>query len=328
MVRALLIGQEQLQSALMGQISGGRHVHAYLVCGAPGSGKRTLAAWWAQTLLCLQPGKQGPCGRCGCCVRFASGNHPDYTLFTADKGKNGVEDIRTLLEDLPVRPYEGRYKIIVIAQADKLTPQAQNALLKSLEEPPEYTIFILTAGNVQMILPTVRSRCEILHMQRVQPRILKTVLQERTPQTDPLRMEAACAMADGCIGKALELVGDDDLFARRERAYRQLCAVTQLKKQDVPGLLTAFKGAREENVQLLGFWLSMLRDMLCMKIGIQALENADYAAELEKNSRPFTTGQLKGMMNTVYETQKRIAGNANAGMAAERMLSELLEEMS
>ena len=114
----MLIGQEQLQSALMGQISGGRHVHAYLVCGAPGSGKRTLAAWWAQTLLCLQPGKQGPCGRCGCCVRFASGNHPDYTLFTADKGKNGVEDIRTLLEDLPVRPYEGRYKICLLYTSD------------------------------------------------------------------------------------------------------------------------------------------------------------------------------------------------------------------
>ena len=135
-----------------------------VLCGARGCGKKTLARLLAQTLLCEENPNQRPCGQCPACKRFLSGNHPDVR-YVAPKGRSiGVDDVRELIDYLARRPYEGGWHIAIIERADKLTPSAQNALLKTLENPPEDTVFFLLTDAPGALLSTVRSRVRLVRV--------------------------------------------------------------------------------------------------------------------------------------------------------------------
>ena len=322
----MLIGQEALQQRLLGQLRADRTVHAYLISGPAGSGKRTLAAWWAQTLLCRDPQKNGGCGKCPACIRVQSGNHPDLLRIRVEKGEAaGVGTARMLVEELPVRPYEGGKKILIIEDADLLTVQAQNALLKSLEEPPLYARFILTASNIQSILPTVRSRCSIIRTVPVGEKPMAALLKEQG--MDPLRIAAACAQSQGSVGQALAFCKDETLYARRTRAAEMLEQLLEEKQTSIPRLVGIFRKERSEAIMILDAWHSLIEDALVARVGAKQRMNPDFGGLVDKMARLFTTRTLKGMINEVYRTRAQIFGNANAAMAAERMLARIVEEM-
>lgn len=159
-----IYGNALLLRHLQQAVAGGRVSHAYLLTGSTGSGKRLIADTFAKTLQCEESGTE-PCGHCKSCSAFDSGNHPDIVYVRPTKKTLGVDDVREqILEDVSLKQYRYRYKIYIVEQADTMTVQAQNALLKTLEEPPAYAVFLLLAENQTAFLPTILSRTVTLHI--------------------------------------------------------------------------------------------------------------------------------------------------------------------
>lgn len=200
MEKAVLLGNEALKKRLAASFRGGRPSHCYLICGPEGSGKKTLAAYMAQALQC--EGQNVPCGQCAACRKTETGIHPDViTVDDPDKKSVSVDRIRQLQADAFIRPNEGKKKIYIIPRAHLMTEQAQNALLKLIEEPPQYAVFLLLTTVAEKLLPTVRSRSAELRMEPVPWEKAALWLQAVSPGSDEQTLRAAHLSAGGFLGQ-------------------------------------------------------------------------------------------------------------------------------
>ena len=165
-----IIGHEDIVKHFKSSIELGKISHAYILNGEKGSGKKTLAAVVAKSLQC-ESGEADPCGTCKSCLQAESGNQPDIIWVTHEKPNViSVDEIRTqILNDIELKPYSSRYKIYIVPDAQLMNTQAQNAILKTLEEPPEYAIIMLLTNNVDKFLPTVFRVCSVLMCRPVEP---------------------------------------------------------------------------------------------------------------------------------------------------------------
>lgn len=198
-----LLGQGDQVASLQDAFTSGRFAHAYLIAGPLGTGKRTLAQICARALQCISPDK--PCGVCAPCLRALSGNHPDI-LRLQPKKSIGVDDVRELVLKLQVKPYEGNCYAVVIEQADKMTVQAQNALLKTLESPPGVAVFFLLAENPAALLPTIRSRCLLVRLTPIGAELVAQALLRAG--IAPERAGELSRISQGSVGRALALDQD------------------------------------------------------------------------------------------------------------------------
>ena len=166
-----IIGQEQICEHLQTALKLQKVSHAYIINGERNSGKKFIARIFAMALQCTGEGEK-PCQVCRSCRQALSENHPDIIRITHEKPNSiGVEDIRTQVNnDMGIKPYQGPYKVYLIEEAEKMTVQAQNALLKTLEEPPEYGVIILMTSSLEALLPTIQSRCVLLNMRQIYER--------------------------------------------------------------------------------------------------------------------------------------------------------------
>lgn len=218
-----LAGNPRLKE-LLSQREGGRGLsHAYLISGPVGSGRHTLARLLAQAMLCQ--GANKPCGQCGPCKKVAAGIHPDVIIAAGDGDKPiSVDQVRSLRADAYVRPNEGERKIYLLEGADRMNAAAQNAMLKLLEEGPEYAAFLLLAENAGAVLQTVRSRCEELSLTPVNPKEALTWLEGRFPQKSREELQKAALDCQGLLGRAVEaLEGGGEASRERSALARRLC---------------------------------------------------------------------------------------------------------
>lgn len=200
-----LLGNERLRENLSGSIARGRVSHFYLISGPAGSGKRTLAKLLAAAILCK--GSRKPCGTCGPCRKVMNGSHPDFiTIDDPEKKTVPVELIRQARADIYIQPNEADRKIYLFPRAQDMGIPSQNALLKVLEEPPSYGVFILLTDNPEKLLPTVRSRCTELALQPLQESLLRRKLSERFPNLDDDALSAAIFRSGGYLGQAISLL--------------------------------------------------------------------------------------------------------------------------
>ena len=168
-----VIGQEQIKDYIKKAVKKNKVSHAYILCGEKGTGRMALAKFFAASLLCTGGVSAddflGPCGECQSCRQMQSGNQPDVITVVQEKKTGiGIDEIRRQVNNsVAVKPYAGPYKVYIIPDADRMTEQAQNALLKTIEEAPEYVVLILIAENASGFLPTILSRCVMLNMQPV-----------------------------------------------------------------------------------------------------------------------------------------------------------------
>lgn len=171
-----VVGHKDIIQYLHNAISEDRVSHAYILNGERGSGKKLLARLFAMTLLCEEHGPE-PCNHCHSCKQAESGNHPDIITVTHDKPNTiSVDDIRVQVNNtIDVKPYQGPYKIYIIPEADKMTVQAQNALLKTIEEPPKYAVILLLTENAELLLPTINSRCVMLKLRYIKDKLIKNI---------------------------------------------------------------------------------------------------------------------------------------------------------
>lgn len=239
--------------------SGGRRLsHAYLLYGSAGVGKRSLARIFAQALLCT--GEDKPCGRCAHCLKFEHGAHPDFTVVQkpADKSFLVVDQIRALREEIFIRPNEADRRVVLIENAEQMNPSAANALLKVLEEPPFYAVFLLTANNRHLLPETIASRCVCLEILEVSLTVAEKWLAEQFSGTDPAELRRAAVYGGGNLGRSRAYLEEEPVRRRYGQALSLVQALAGGKEFDVVAALAPFEGDKAGLLQLLSDFDSIL----------------------------------------------------------------------
>ena len=303
-----LLGNDRLKQNLAESLAKNHISHFYLISGPRGSGKRTLATLLAQAILCR--GSSKPCGVCEPCRKLRNGNHPDFITVEDPEHKNvAVRIVRQFREDVFVRPNESDYKIYLFPQ--DLGVEGQNALLKILEEPPQYGIFLLLTDNPEKILPTVRSRCTELKMQAVPQDTLRTYLSARFPQAEAADIEAAAARSGGFVGQAAELLESGGAVPPQTEALVKALA------EKNPLLLTETltpmeKWKRDALAEILQSWLELTEEALAERSGRRAL-----SPQARSLSRSRTAAELlsisRSLKKAIEYTQSNVSPAAICG---------------
>ena len=217
-----IIGHEEIIRHLKNAIQTEKVSHSYIFTGDPGSGKKLLAGTYAMTLQCEEGGTE-PCGHCDSCKKAIGKNHPDIIMVTHEKPNViTIDEIREqIINDVDIKPYCSPYKIYIVANAELMNPQAQNALLKTIEEPPAYAIIMLLTANEGMLLPTIKSRCVTLTMKPVPLPLIRQYLMEEL-QIPDYRADICAAFSQGNVGKAKRLALSDSFGEMLEHALHMV----------------------------------------------------------------------------------------------------------
>lgn len=319
-----IYGQPGVLAELKRSFRAGSVVHAFLIHGQAGCGKKTLATTLSMALHCERKGEQ-PCLQCGPCRRMLAGTHPDHIVLRTDKSVISVDEVRALIDALAEKPYEGGFRTVIIQQADKLNDRAQNALLKTLEEPDGRTVFFLLTERKEALLPTVRSRCRPVYMPRLPDATVEEALLSRGIKPD--RAAYAARLSQGVLGRALELAGEDPYYALRDEAVSLL---TRLRgREDIPAVSAGWDDKRkgEDWLRLLDALEMALRDIARVQAGLAPIDVA-IEEELNRLAGHFTFSAVACMMEETASVRKRLSAHVQWRSAAEPLLLKIVEGVS
>lgn len=333
---ASVVGHRRLLALLSRAVARGTLPPALLLAGPAGVGKRKTAVALAEALNCLHPRTDGPlerdaCGTCGACTRIARGVHPDAIVVEpGDTGTIKIEQVRDVIERAAYRPFEGRRRVVIVDEADALMPQAQNALLKTLEEPPSASVFVLVSSIPDALLPTVRSRCPRLRFGPLAPGEVVEALMRDHGRTE-VEARASAADAGGSVGRALA-AGAADLTEARETARRVLAhaarvadparrldAVKDITRKGSPG------SERDQLAACLRVMASLLRDLGLLSSGadVRGLTNADLADALAEVSPAYGGARSAGAYASVDRALAALDRNASPKVVADWLVLQL-----
>lgn len=317
-------GNTPLVEQLRRSAASGRSSHAYLFLGGAGAGKRLIANTFAKALQC--EGEKRPCDSCKSCHAFNHGNHPDVIYF--QPLKNGktytIEDVREqLLETVDLKPFQYEKKIYIIEKADTLNIQSQNALLKTLEEPPAHAVFLLLAERAEAFLPTILSRVVVM---KIRPLSAETIA-DYLMQAGHLAEEShiLSAYAQGRIGQALELVEDEGFREMRQDILGKLEVLPSMSEGDAYLLAKDLEGYKND-LRFLDIMELWYRDLLTAK----SLREEGYLIQRDKEDAIFRAAKepaalLAKKAAAVRTARMRLAQNANFRLTMEVMLMDLKE---
>ena len=262
-----LLGNDRLKTNLAESLAKKHISHFYLISGPEGSGKHTLARLLAAAILCRD--SKRPCLSCGPCRKLMEGNHPDFITVEDPEHKNvAVKIVRQFREDVFIRPNESDYKIYLFPQ--ELGVEGQNALLKILEEPPKYGVFLLLMDNPDKILPTVRSRCTELKLTALPEDVLRRQLRLDFPKAQEDDLSAAIARSGGFLGQAKQLLESGDQLPPQTVSF-----VKALAERDalllVQTLAPMEKWKRDALLTILQSWLEIVESALVSRSGVHAV---------------------------------------------------------
>lgn len=325
-VEERLIGHDAVLKHIRSAVSAGRVSHAYLVEGAEGAGKKTLAGQFAMALLCKAPENGEPCGRCDSCRVFLSGNHPDmHYIRPGEKGTLPVQRIREeLVQDMEILPYYSGRKIYIVERAHLMNAQAQNALLKTIEEPPAYGVILLLAESVQSFLPTVRSRCVLLRLLPLPEEKVRKILTGRYG-VEESTARACAALCGGSVGQALRLAGSEDFIRLRERWMEWLSGLARQETWEVLARAKALeedKAVIEDVLRMMQIWF---RDLIILREtgSLSGCVCRDLDAKLESSANLYEIPELYRKIEVLEDAKKKLSHNVNYGLWSDWLLVEL-----
>lgn len=299
--------------------------HAYLFTGPDSVGKRTLALAFAQALNCTHPDENlRPCGECRSCRLFHSGNHPDLIFAEHDSTTDAlkIEAIRTVTRALSIRPYEGRYRVAIFEDFDQAQPRAQDALLKTLEEPPQAAIMLLTAKSTGALLPTITSRSQVLTLSGVPHELLRDTLQTRF-NAPANQASLLASLSGGRIGWAIHALQDESVLQERHD-YLDLLEDALDSGRSRRFAIAQDIGRDKLSLQfILELWQSYWRDVLLLCEGRQPiLSNSDREMRLQKLALELNTKDALRALKATRQLLSNLQYNLNLRLAIETMFLE------
>ena len=274
-----VIGHEEIIRHLQNAIKTGKISHSYIFTGEPGSGKRLLAGIYAMTLQC-EAGGENACGKCESCKRAMGKNHPDIIMVKHEKPNTiSIDEIREqVVNDVDIKPYSSPHKIYIIPDAEIMTPQAQNALLKTIEEPPEYAVIMLLTSNVDGLLPTIRSRCVRLDLKVVDDGLVKKYLMEHLHVPD-YQAEIDASFAHGSIGKAKEAATSQEFADITQKALKILKYADSMEVYELTEAIKNLSSEKQNINDYLDIFQFWFRDVLMFK-ATREIDNLVFKQEI------------------------------------------------
>ncbi|MDE6943242.1 MAG: DNA polymerase III subunit delta [Lachnospiraceae bacterium] len=322
-----IVGQEQLKEHLQNAIATNKVSHAYIINGERNAGKEFIARVFAMTLQC-EKGETEPCGECHSCKQALGNNQPDIIYISHEKPNTiGVEDIRVQINgDIAIKPYSSPRKIYIINEGEKMTPQAQNALLKTLEEPPEYAVILILTTNVEAMLPTVLSRCVVLNMKPVSDRLVKKYLMEQLAVPD-YKANISVAFARGNIGKAKMLASSEEFEKVKDEA---ITLVKNINDMEISEIVKAIKKISEYKFDVndyLDILMAWYRDVLLFKAtkDVNSLVFKEDIQQIMRMSDRSTYEGIEQIVNALQSAKKRLEANVNFDLTMELLFLAIKE---
>ncbi len=322
-----IIGHEEIIGHLKNAIKTGKVSHSYIFSGRPGSGKKLLATTYAMTLQCEKGGTE-PCKKCDSCKKAMGKNHPDIIMVNHEKpGTISIDEIREqVIYDVAVKPYCSQHKIYIIPDAQMMTVQAQNALLKTIEEPPEYAVIMLLTSNVDGLLPTIQSRCVRLDLKVVDDSLVKQYLMERLHVPD-YQAEIDASFAQGSIGIAKEAATSEEFSNITRNALKILKNADSMEVYELADeikLLSAEKQNIGDYLDIFQFWF---RDVLMFK-ATREIDNLVFKQEInyiKEQASQRSYENLEKILEALEKTKVRLRANVNFELALELLFLTIRE---
>lgn len=320
-----IVGHEQIKEHMQAARRDKKPFHAYLFQGEEGVGKEALARTFAAGLQCQSESADKPCKECVSCRQMESGNQPDVIWVTREKASLGVDEIREqLCNTMDIKPFSSPYKIYLVPEAEKMTEAAQNALLKTIEEPPEYGIVILMTSNISALLPTIQSRCLTMEFRPLSTAVVESYVKEHC-QVPDYQARASAAFAQGNLGKAMRYAKSEDFIERKDHIISLLRHVEQM---DLSEMLAVIKdlGTRKDEVRdyidLMVLWY---RDVLLFKAtkDINQLLFQDEASYISREASHRSYEKIEEILQAFEKAKVRLRANVNFDITMELMLLTL-----
>ena len=292
-----ILGNKKITEQLTNSIKIGNISHSYLFLGTQGIGKKMIAKEFAKMILCTSENKY--CGVCKSCIEFDTDNNPDFSIIEPDGNSIKIDQIREFQKKVSEKPIISQRKVYIINDSDKMTVEAQNCLLKTLEEPPEFVTIILVGTNENAFLSTIKSRCMILHFEEISEEEILKYLEEN--YQIKINSQIMIKAFQGSIGKAIELKDKQEQYEKIENL------IYGLEKMDVVDLVNKAEflySSKDDKTEILDYMEVILMDI--------AKTSNKYAQTIE----------------IVEQTKKRLAANANYDMSIDNMLFKIWETVN
>lgn len=325
-----ILGHEEEKRQLMNAVAHNRVSQAYLFSGETGSGKKALARAFALSLVCEHPENGDACLTCEECRKAIDGNHPDIIMVTHEK-KNliTVDEIRhQVVDTVDILPYDEGRKVYIIPDAEMMNAQAQNALLKTIEEPPAYAVIILLTNSPEALLPTIKSRCVKIAMKPLSDAQISEYLENELHLPD-YESRVLTAFAQGNLGKAKKAATEDSFSSLKDSA---LGLVRHLKNMDTAAMLEAIrqlKDNKDEIYDYLDILLMWFRDVLYYKAtaDIDSLIFQDEISEIRAEASGSSYEGIQEVLDAIDKCRVRLRANVNFDLALELLMSAIKENI-
>lgn len=327
-----VVGQDRAVSILQRGMERGSLAHAYLIAGPPRVGKMTLALNTAQVLNC--EAAEPPCGQCPSCQKVMTGNHADVQIIGLAQNEDAAEaklisidQVRDMQHSASLPPFEGKCKVFIIEDAELLSIEAANCLLKTLEEPTDNIVFLLLTTNEKLLPETVVSRCQRLEMTPLPAPQIEEALQERWG-VEPGQAKLLARLSKGCLGWAITTAADDQTLQERaqklDTLYTIISADTDERFSRAAQLAAQFAQNRSAVQEILDLWLDWWRDLLLVKTGCpDYVTNIDQLKTLHDMAGRYTLEQVRGCIGSIKTAGVQLKQNANPRLALEVLMLDM-----
>ena len=322
-----IIGHQLILEHLQNAISSDKVSHAYILNGPEQSGKMLLANSFAMALQCERHGTEA-CMECHSCKQALSGNQPDIIYLHHEKPATiSVEDIRTQVNnDIAIKPYASPYKIYIINEAEKMTQQAQNALLKTIEEPPAYAVILLLTTNSDSFLPTILSRCIILNLKAVPDDDIRSFLIEKY-QIPDYKADICTAFAQGNVGKAIQLASSEDFNEIKNSALQLLNHVKDMELFELMDSVREISNYKLEINDYFDIMMIWYRDVLLYKAtsDVNSLIFKDEVYDIKRQASKSSYEGIEFIIKALDKAKRRLNANVNFELVMELLLTAIKE---
>ena len=324
-----VVGHKDIIQYIQNAVKADKISHAYILNGEKGSGKKLLARLFAMSLQCQNPQEDGEgCGQCQSCKQTVSGNQPDIIRVIHEKPNSiSVEDIREQINhDIVIKPYSSKYKIYIVPEADLMTVQAQNALLKTLEEPPAYGVIILLTENAEVLLPTIRSRCVMLKLRNVKDALVRKYLMEQL-QIPDYKADVCVAFAQGNLGKAIMLAESEYFNEIKEETIHLMKYIDEMELHEIVAAIkrmSAYKMEIHDYLDIMAVWY---RDVLLYKAtqSPERLVFSDQLKFIKERAKKSSYEGIEKILESLETAKARMKANVNFELLMELLLLTIKE---